>query len=96
MMKSMGRILGFSAAAVIIPFALMGSYLSATGGGNPHSEVALFFLAIGTGIGCICLWALPFRSGTKIALVLPYIAVVGGGAFFFSFWFLAHLSGTAP
>ena len=86
------------AAAVVTPFAFMGSYLSVTRGGYKHSfaELDLFFLSIGLGIGCICLWALPLKSGTKIALVLPYIAVVGGAMFFFMFWFLDRFYGVGP
>ncbi len=92
------RMIGFSAAAVLVPFVVMGAYLAATRGGSLHSapEVDLLFLSIGLGIGCICLWALPLKPITKIVLVLPYIAVVGGGAFFSCFWLLARCKGVGP
>ena len=92
------RITGLGAAAVVVPFAVMGAYLAATRGGRLHSapEIDLLFLSIGLGIGCVCLWALPFKSVIKTVLVLPYIAVVGGGAFFVCFWLLARFHGVGP
>jgi hypothetical protein len=98
MQTSRKKLLGLGVAAVVVPFAVMGAYLAAAPGGHPHAapEIDLLFLAIGLGIGCICLWALPLKSVTKILLVLPYIAVVGGGVFFTGFWLLARLSGKGP
>ena len=98
MKTSQKKVIGLGAAALAVPFAVMGSYLAATRGGQLHSapEVDLLFLTIGLGIGCIFVWALPLKSITKIVLVLPYIAVVGGGVFFLGFWFLAQLRGIGP
>ena len=92
------RMLGLGTAAVLVPFAVMGAYLVTTSGGHLHSapEIDLLFLSIGLGIGCICLWALPLRSVTKVILVLPYVAVVGGGVFFACFWLLARSRGAGP
>ncbi|MDF1552284.1 MAG: hypothetical protein P1P84_04435 [Deferrisomatales bacterium] len=92
------RTVWLGAAAVVVPFAFMGAYLAATRGGSLHStpEVDVLFLSIGLGIGCVCLWALPLKTVTKIILVLPYIAVVGGGAFFSCFWLLARCRGVGP
>ena len=92
------RMIWLGTAAVVVPFGSMASYLAATRGSNFHSATTLdlFFMCIGLGIGCICLWGLPFRPITKIAMVLPYIAIIGASSFLFGLWFLATFYGIGP